>query len=420
MKVYYKAKASLTSRNPRGKVELSSSRHQRTRPRTGTEAARFADRRRDFMVFQMPRPVGQFCRPSSSAPPGSAVTIVAISLFFATPSTPTQPCHAAVSAGGGGVGRAMRLRGGNGVAVLADANPASRVRRVPLEAGVADRALESLKGGAGEGTLEMRKGLEGLDEVEDDGNQTSTVCNTDGGCPHGRHSDNPDEQHCMECEVMAFLQRAANLLQQAGGRIESTIFAEQWTQLYPDDPLTVEQVATAVAGILKESGYFHVEETSDPSVKLFELIEQADDGAGIGDCPQTICLPFELSPPEQDDFLDAARAWLSTTGIGRHPAVGSGRITHDELAERIAKAPEKDGKPRQRHDEVQYTGKWGEQLVGYWTLGACDGSNGCIHAQKNIGMQHHWTCCGSTDMNTVFCESQESVDDPDTPIPELP
>ena len=138
-----------------------------------------------------------------------------------------------------------------------------------------------------------------MDKIEDDTNQTKAACNTEGGCPHGRHSDNPDEQHCMECEVMAFLQRAANLLQQAGGRIESTIFAEQWTQLYPEDPLTAEQVATAVAGILKESGYFHVEETSDPAVKLFELIEQADDGAGIGDCPQTICLPFELSPPEQ-------------------------------------------------------------------------------------------------------------------------
>jgi hypothetical protein len=31
---------------------------------------------------------------------------------------------------------------------------------------------------------------------------------------------------------------------------------------------------------------------------------------------------------------------------------------------------------------VQYTGKWGEALVGYWTLGACDGSNGCYHKQK--------------------------------------
>ena len=144
-------------------------------------------------------------------------------------------------------------------------------------------------------------------EHSEDGNQTKAVCNTDGGCPHGRHSDNPDEQHCMECEVMAFLQRAANLLQQAGGRIESTIFAEQWTELYPEDPLTPEQVATAVAGILKESGYFHVEETSDPAVKLFELIEQADDGGGIGDCPQTICLPFELSPPEQVS-LSRARA----------------------------------------------------------------------------------------------------------------
>jgi hypothetical protein len=266
-------------------------------------------------------------------------------------------------------------------------------------------------------------------EHSEDGNQTKAVCNTDGGCPHGRHSDNPDEQHCMECEVMAFLQRAANLLQQAGGRIESTIFAEQWTELYPEDPLTPEQVATAVAGILKESGYFHVEETSDPAVKLFELIEQADDGGGIGDCPQTICLPFELSPPEQDDFLDAARDWLATTGVGRHPAVGSGALTHEELAELIAQGEDVKGdeKPRRRHDEAQYTGKWGEQLVGYWTLGACDGSNGCLHKGKKVGMQHHWTCCGSADMNTVFCEEEGEEDEgsgcipcPRPAIPELP
>ncbi len=37
------------------------------------------------------------------------------------------------------------------------------------------------------------------------------------------------------------------------------------------------QVATAVAGILKDSGYFHVEETADPTVKVFELIELAED-----------------------------------------------------------------------------------------------------------------------------------------------
>ena len=39
-------------------------------------------------------------------------------------------------------------------------------------------------------------------------NQTreGAICNTEGGCPHGRHADNPDEAHCMECEVMAFLQ----------------------------------------------------------------------------------------------------------------------------------------------------------------------------------------------------------------------
>ena len=56
-----------------------------------------------------------------------------------------------------------------------------------------------------------------------------------------------------------------------------------------------------------------MEETSDPAVKLFELIEQADDGAGIGDCPQTICLPFELSPPEQVFFLFSFLFFFSQT-----------------------------------------------------------------------------------------------------------
>lgn len=219
----------------------------------------------------------------------------------------------------------MRLRGGCGDAEAVNSG-------VGVEGNEA-KAVGSLEGGGGgQGTEDLRSVLQSVDQIDDDGNQTKPPCNTEGGCPHGRHADNPDEQHCMECEVMAFLQRAANLLQQAGGRIESTIFAEQWTELYPEDPLTSEQVATAVAGILKESGYFHVEETSDHAVKIFELIEQADDAAGIGECPQTICLPFELSPPEQDDFLDAARAWLATSGVGRHPAVGSGRMTHDELA----------------------------------------------------------------------------------------
>ncbi len=43
--------------------------------------------------------------------------------------------------------------------------------------------------------------------------------------------------------------------------------------------------------------------------------------------------------------------------IGRHPAVGSGAMTHEELAELIAKGEEVKGdeKPRRRHDEAQYT-----------------------------------------------------------------
>jgi len=94
----------------------------------------------------------------------------------------------------------IRLRGGSGeIGDLSVANTGV------FAAGV-DATRVVLRGGAGEGTEEIRTGLENVSQVEDDGNQTKVVCNTDGGCPHGRHSDNPDEQHCMECEVMAFLQ----------------------------------------------------------------------------------------------------------------------------------------------------------------------------------------------------------------------
>jgi len=262
-----------------------------------------------------------------------------------------------------------------------------------------------LRGGSSDPVPKSDAGLE-AHGAEGGQNQTSSrPSNTEGGCPHGRHSSNPDEQHCMECEVMAFLQRAAMILQQAGGRMDSNMFSKQWTTQYPDDPLTPEQVATAVGGILKESGYFHVEETNDPMVKLFELIEQADDGNGLGDSPPTICLPFELAPPEKDTFVDRARSWLAMTGVGRHPAVGSGRMTHKALVEAIS--PTADNAGKRRHDEVQYTGKWGEQLVGYWTLGSCDGSNGCLHQEKYaFGGEHHWTCCGSTDICSVFCTNE--------------
>jgi hypothetical protein len=71
------------------------------------------------------------------------------------------------------------------------------------------------------------------------------------------------------------------------------------------------------------------------------------------------------------------RRGVGGQGVGRHPGVGSGRLTQDDLASLIA--PTAENEKRKRHDEVQYKGKWGEPLVGYWTLGACDGSNGCVH-----------------------------------------
>jgi len=51
------------------------------------------------------------------------------------------------------------------------------------------------------------------------------------------------------------------------------------------------QVATAVSSILKDSGYFHVEETADPGIKMLELTEQADDGTGI------VILPSHRADP---------------------------------------------------------------------------------------------------------------------------
>ena len=237
--------------------------------------------------------------PSSSA--SSVVACVECDNISAVPRTCKSGCHGLVK--DPALRCPINLRGGRGDTDRAHGG--SSLGRDFNFVGAQDRVNSALcpplpsrlRGGdagseggagvvAGSGTEEPGQGLQSTEQgtQQANANETKAPCNTEGGCPHGRHSDNPDEQHCMECEVMAFLQRAANLLQQAGGRIESTVFAEQWTELYPEDPLTPEQVTTAVAGILKESGYFHVEETSDPAVKMFELIEQGDDGGGIGRC----------------------------------------------------------------------------------------------------------------------------------------
>jgi hypothetical protein len=54
-------------------------------------------------------------------------------------------------------------------------------------------------------------------------------------------------------------------------------YSSNMIKLDPLPTCTYAQVATAVAGILKDSGYFHVEDTTEPSVKMFELIELSDD-----------------------------------------------------------------------------------------------------------------------------------------------
>ena len=84
-------------------------------------------------------------------------------------------------------------------------------------------------------------------------------------------------------------------------------------------PSRRRQVVSAVAGILSESGYFHVEATADPAVKMFELIEQADEGAGI-----VTLLPISMLPS-----TPAHRAPISCL---RHPGPPRRAVTATRLA----------------------------------------------------------------------------------------
>ena len=45
-------------------------------------------------------------------------------------------------------------------------------------------------------------------------------------------------------------------------------------------------------------------------------------------------------------------------------------MTNQELADKIIR--EEPTATTSRHDEHTYDGKWGEPIVGYWTLGACE------------------------------------------------
>jgi len=89
-----------------------------------------------------------------------------------------------------------------------------------------------------------------------------------------------------------------------------------------------------------------------------------------GEALPTACLPYDLPPPENDTFVDRAREHLAMTGVGRHPALGAGLMTNQELADKILREEPTSKTPR--HDECSYDGKWGEPTVGYWTLGACE------------------------------------------------
>lgn len=70
---------------------------------------------------------------------------------------------------------------------------------------------------------------------------------------------------------------------------------------------------------------------------MFELTEQGEVGAAIGEALPAACLPYDLPPPEHDTFVDWAREHLAMTGVGRHPALGCGKMTNQELADKIAR-----------------------------------------------------------------------------------
>jgi CHAT domain-containing protein/tetratricopeptide (TPR) repeat protein len=94
----------------------------------------------------------------------------------------------------------------------------------------------------------------------------------------GAHHDDAKEKEEIALnfdETLTFLQRAADILKKAGGRMQSTIFTEQWEVVHPSDLLPARAGALLKERWLCGVGYFHVEEdTSDPAVIFFELIGQ--------------------------------------------------------------------------------------------------------------------------------------------------
>jgi hypothetical protein len=154
---------------------------------------------------------------------------------------------------------------------------------VALRGGEGEDGAEAHGDGGAEDTVGPEAAAAAQEGIIANHTREGQASNTEGGCPHGRHSDNPEEAHCMECEVMAFLQvrahapytgrasaarrhalrcararartdrasragevgpaltnfcrsgwqRAAGVLQQAGGRMESTEFARQASPCSP-------------------------------------------------------------------------------------------------------------------------------------------------------------------------------------------
>lgn len=56
------------------------------------------------------------------------------------------------------------------------------------------------------------------------------------------HSWSVRNRHHLRAEAISVLQRAAAIIEDNGGKMNSTEFAWMWTETYPGDPLTKEQV----------------------------------------------------------------------------------------------------------------------------------------------------------------------------------
>ena len=145
-----------------------------------------------------------------------ALTVVIGLLGHTAPCSPPSLPAVCAMGEGGGLGLSARIRardggtgpragqGGSTVSLIghmrASVRPPPYLRGEGCGAGRQGSAQESagLGGSRVAAPWALRGAGEENAEHAEDGNQTKAVCNTDGGCPHGRHSEHIVKKYSLQ------------------------------------------------------------------------------------------------------------------------------------------------------------------------------------------------------------------------------